>query len=196
MPFTTTTTTPASISVDELRSELASNPDTLLVDVRTPGEYQSGSIDGAVNLPLAQVDAHLRRIVHDAGGRMVLICQSGGRAAQAADMLAGAGLADVAVLDGGMNAWVSAGAPTRPADKSAKWALERQVRLVAGGIVASSIIASIWRPGLRFLAGGIGAGLAFAAVSDTCVMGRLLMKLPYNRGAASDVEKAIERLRG
>ncbi len=195
MTSSTMTGEPVSISVNELRSELAGNPDTLLVDVRTPGEYQSGAIDGAVNLPLAQVDAHLRRIVRDAGGRMVLICQSGGRAAQAADRLAGAGLTDVAVLDGGMNAWVAAGAPTRHADK-AKWSLERQVRLVAGGIVASSVIASVWLPRLRFLAGGVGAGLVYAAVSDTCAMGRLLMKLPYNRGASSDVEKAIERLRG
>lgn len=54
---------------------------------------------------------------------------------------------------------------------NSKWALERQVRLVAGGIVASSVLGSIWAPRLRFLAGGIGAGLVFAAVSNTCRSG-------------------------
>ena len=75
---------PRTIDVTALRAELATNPDTLLVDVRSPAEFQAASIDGAVNLPLDQVDAHLRRIVHNAGGRMVLVCQSGARAARAA----------------------------------------------------------------------------------------------------------------
>lgn len=189
------TAVPGTIDVTVLQAELSSNPDTLLVDVRTPGEFQSASIDGAVNLPLSQVDAHLRRIVRDAGGRMVLICQSGARAGQAATTLAGAGLSDVVVLDGGMNSWVAAGAPVRRAE-NAKWALERQVRLVAGGIVASSVTASVWFPKLRFLAGGVGAGLVFAAVTNSCAMGNMLMKLPYNQGATADVEKAMERLRG
>lgn len=191
----TTTATPGTIDVTTLQAELAANPDTLLVDVRTPGEFQVASIEGAVNLPLSQVDAHLRRIVRDAGGQMVLVCQSGARAAQAAGTLAGAGLSDVVVLDGGMNSWVSAGAPVRR-EENAKWALERQVRLVAGGIVASSIVGSVRFPKLRFLAGGVGAGLVFAAVSNTCAMGNMLMKLPYNRSVDADVESAIARLRG
>lgn len=184
-----------TVDVTSLQAELASNPDTLLVDVRTPGEYQTACIDGSVNLPLNQVDAHLRRIVRDAGGRMVLICQTGGRAQQAATTLAAAGLSDVVVLDGGMNSWVSAGAPVKRA-ANARWSLERQVRLVAGGIVASSILGSVWAPKLRFLAGGIGAGLTFAAVSNSCAMGNMLMKLPYNRSSDTDVEQAIARLRG
>lgn len=61
---------------------------------------------------------------------------------------------------------------------------------------ASSVLGSIWVPKLRFLAGGVGAGLTFAAISNTCAMGNMLMKLPYNRGSASDIEQAITRLRG
>lgn len=62
-----------------------------------------------------------------------------------------------------------------------RWALERQIRLVAGGIVLVSIVFSVWWPGARFVAGAIGLGLTVAAVTDTCLMGKLLMKLPYNR---------------
>lgn len=62
-----------------------------------------------------------------------------------------------------------------------RWALERQIRLVAGSIVLVSIIASVWWPPARFLAGAIGLGLTVAAITDTCLMGTLLMKLPYNR---------------
>ncbi len=189
-----TTTRTATVDPAALRAELATNPDTLLVDVRTPAEYQAAHIDGAINLPLDQVDAHLRRIVADAGGRMVLVCQAGGRAVTAAGMLTGAGMSDVAVLDGGMNAWVAAGAPVARAE-TRTWALERQVRLVAGSMIAASVAASVRFPRLRFLAGAIGAGLATAAVTDSCLLGTLLMKLPYNRRGEVDVEQAIARMR-
>ena len=53
------------IDTASARSLLAANPDVLVVDVRTPAEYDSAHIDGAINLPLDQVDAHLRRIVTD-----------------------------------------------------------------------------------------------------------------------------------
>ena len=186
---------PRTIKATALRAELATNPDTLLVDVRSPAEFQAAYIDGAVNLPLDQVDAHLRRIVHDAGGRMVLVCQSGARAAQAARALASAGLDDVTVLDGGINGWIAAGAPVRRTE-GATWALERQVRLVAGGLVAASVIGSVRMPWLRYLAGGVGAGLVVAALTDSCLLGRLLLKLPYNRRGDVDVERVMQRLRG
>jgi hypothetical protein len=47
------------------------------------------------------------------------------------------------------------------------------------------VLASIRFPRARFLAGGIGAGLAGAAVTDTCAMGAALSALPYNRGETS-----------
>jgi rhodanese-related sulfurtransferase len=182
-----------AISVAEAKELIESNPDALVVDVRTPAEFESVHIDGAINLPLDQVDAHLQRIVQDAGGRMILICQSGGRAAQAQEKLAGAGLSEVNVMAGGMGAWVAAGAPVIRG--SERWSLERQIRLVAGSIVLLAVIASIWLPAMAIVAGLMGAGLAFAAVTNTCAMGMLLSRLPYNRGADCDVDSAIARLR-
>ncbi len=172
---------------------VATNPDVLLVDVRTSGEYQTAHIPGSVNLTLDQVDAHLRRIVADAGGSLVLVCQSGARAGQAHERLTAAGLGDIAVLDGGMNAWVVAGGPVERAGK-ARWSLERQVRLVAGALVLVAVLASIAVPELRFVAGAVGAGLVLAALTDSCVMGMLLARLPYNRGPGADVEAAIARM--
>lgn len=182
------------IDAASARSLIASNPDVLVVDVRTPAEFESAHIDGAVNLPLDQVDAHLRHIVGAAGGRLLLVCQSGSRAERARSALAGAGLADVAVLDGGMNAWTAAGGAVhrgRP-----RWSLERQVRLVAGSIVFAAALASLWVPAAVLVAAFVGGGLAVAALTDTCAMGLLLARLPYNRGGRVDVEAAIARLRG
>jgi Inner membrane protein YgaP-like, transmembrane domain len=97
------------------------------------------------------------------------------------------------VLAGGMNSWAQAGAPVEHGEIK-KWALERQVRLVAGMIVFLSVIASIWYPPLKWLAFAVGFGLSFAAVTNTCAMGMLLAKLPYNRGPGCDIDEAIARL--
>jgi hypothetical protein len=102
-------------------------------------------------------------------------------------------LTDVAVLTGGMNAWMAADAPVERSGK-ARWALDRQVRLVAGGIVLAAVLASIWFPALRYIAGFIGAGLFFSAVTNFCLMAILLSRLPYNRGPAVDVDAAIARM--
>ncbi|WP_424533577.1 rhodanese-like domain-containing protein [Sphaerisporangium viridialbum] len=190
-------TVKTNVDVPSARALISANPDVLVVDVRTPGEFASAHIPGAINLPLDQVDRHLRRIVSDAGGTMLLICQSGGRATQAHTALTREGLADVVVLDGGMNAWTAAGAPTTSTTGGqARWGLERQVRLVAGSIVTVSVLVGIWWAPARLIAGFIGAGLTFAAVTNTCAMGMALAKLPYNRGPRFDIDAAITRLRG
>jgi rhodanese-related sulfurtransferase len=134
----------SSVDVASARHLIATDPDTLVVDVRTPAEFGAAHIREAVNLPLDQVDAHLRRIVDDAGGRMILVCQGGSRAERCRATLAAAGLSDVAVLAGGMNAWAAAGAPL--VHGVPRWSLERQVRLVAGLVVLLSVVAALaWR---------------------------------------------------
>ncbi|HEY9524196.1 MAG TPA: rhodanese-like domain-containing protein [Thermopolyspora sp.] len=188
-----TTDSPATkVDVTTARALIASNPDVLLVDVRTPTEFETAHIDGAINLPLDQVDVHLRQIVADAGGKLMLICQSGGRATQAQKKLCDAGLPDTVVLSGGLNAWIAAGGPVMRGRQ--KWSLERQVRLTAGGIVLASIVADLWLPGTRFVGAFIGGGLMFSAVSGTCGMGMLLSKLPYNRGRV-DIDAAMACIR-
>lgn len=182
-----------SIDAQTVRGLLETEPHTLLVDVRTPAEYESSHIPGAINLPLGRVDAHLERIVADAGGRLVLVCQSGARAGQCQNKLAAAGLNDTVVMSGGMNAWETQGAPTVRGRE--RWALERQVRLVAGGIVLGSVLASlVWPPAVA-LAGFVGAGLAFAAVTNTCAMGMALSRLPCNQPRNDvDIEDSLARI--
>jgi len=186
--------TSSSIDVAAVHALIAASPDVLLVDVRTPGEYESAHIAGSINLPLDQVDAQPERVVADVGGKMVLICQSGERAGQCQIKLAAAGLTDTVVMTGGMNAWTAVAAPV--VRGRARWGLERQVRLVAGGIVLVSVLASIAWPPARFIAGFIGAGLVFAALTNTCAMGMMLAKVPYNRPATpADIGRSLALLR-
>jgi hypothetical protein len=75
-----------------------------------------------------------------------------------------------------------------------RWDLERQVRLVAGSLVVSSVVGSVAVPRLKWLAAAVGAGLTYAAVTNTCAMATALSKLPWNRGATSDARAVLSQL--
>lgn len=184
---------PAVLNAAELRGLLASPTPPRVIDVRTPGEFEAVHIAGAYNVPLDLLREHRDEIRAHLDEHVVLVCQSGQRAAQAEDALRAAGLANVHILDGGMGAWQTKGfAVNRGA--SARWDLQRQVRFVAGTIVALSILASMVIPGMKWVAFVMGAGLSITAITNTCLMGMMLAKLPYNRGPACDAQSVVAQL--
>lgn len=65
----------------------------LLVDVRTPGEFASGTVKGAVNIPLDQVPANLNRFKDHKN--IVVFCRSGNRSGQAKSILERNGFTNV-----------------------------------------------------------------------------------------------------
>ena len=186
---TTPTVTPADLS-----GRLSAPQPPTVIDVRTPAEYETAHIPGSINIPLPLVQAHADQFAGDLDGPVVLVCQAGTRARTAYAALSAAGADQLAVLDGGVTGHTSSGQPVRRG--RSRWALERQVRLVAGSIVAGSILASLRFPRARFLAGSIGAGLATAAITDTCAMGAALARLPYNRGgrpvSLDDAQRSLQ----
>ena len=79
-----------------------------------------------------------------------------------------------------MQAWVAAGGDVIRAE-SGRWGMDRQVRLVAGSMALASVLVSTFVPGIKWIAGAVGGGLAFSAVTNTCAMAEVLGRLPYNR---------------
>jgi rhodanese-related sulfurtransferase len=176
-----------------LREQLASDVAPRVLDVRTPAEFETGHIPGSYNVPLDNLREHRGELRRHLDEDVVLVCRSGNRAEQAEKALAEVGLPGLRVLDGGMVAWQSAGAPVIEGRRT--WELERQVRLVAGGIVAASIVGSTVSSRLKWLAGAVGAGLVTAAVTDTCAMRMALSKMPWNRGTATcHLEQMVQTL--
>ena len=150
-----------------------------LVDVRTPAEYRAVHAVGAEPRPLEDFDAAAVAAAVPAGATAHLLCKSGGRARQAAQRLVAAGCA-CAVVEGGTDAWVAAGLPV--VRGRAVMSLERQVRIVAGSIVVVGVVLAFTvHPYWAALSGGIGAGLAIAGLTDTCMLGMLIARLPWNR---------------
>lgn len=185
-------TSPATVASAELQEMLKSGASVRLLDVRTPGEFENSHIAGAYNVPLDLLREHRVEIRQHLDEDVVLVCRSGQRAAQAEEALSEAGLSNVHILDGGMTAWEGSGYGVNRGAQ--RWELERQVRLVAGSIVLSSVLGSLAVPRLKWLAAGIGGGLTFAAVSNTCAMGMMLAKLPYNRGPVCDAQSIVAQL--
>ncbi|MEO3756919.1 rhodanese-like domain-containing protein [Mycobacterium sp. B14F4] len=187
-----TASVPAMIDSAELQSLMASETPPRVLDVRTPGEFETAHIPGAYNVPLDLLREHREEILAHLDQDVVLVCRSGQRAAQADEALRAAGLTNVHILDGGVTAWESKGFVMNRG--RGRWDLERQVRLVAGTIVALSVLISAVVPGVEWVAFAIGAGLVFAAVSNTCAMGMLLARLPFNRGATCDLGTIVGQL--
>jgi DMSO/TMAO reductase YedYZ molybdopterin-dependent catalytic subunit/glyoxylase-like metal-dependent hydrolase (beta-lactamase superfamily II) len=80
----------------------------LMVDVREPGEWQSGHAPGALLLPMGQLNARRAELTTDR--RLVVVCRSGGRSAAVTASLRAWGFEAVNVA-GGMSAWAASGLP-------------------------------------------------------------------------------------
>ncbi|MEV7774360.1 rhodanese-like domain-containing protein [Kitasatospora sp. NPDC086791] len=170
---------PTPLTVEQLRPRLGQ---LTLIDVRSPGEYAAGHIPGALNIPLDQLDRALPALRGAAErNRLAVVCAAGPRADDACRRLAAAGIPTL-TLTGGTNAWSGAGQPlARTAGARAVWAMDRQVRLLAGSLVVAGVLVGLVRPRARWLSAAVGAGLAHSALTNTCTMGSMLARLPYNR---------------
>lgn len=172
-----------TISPRELADLLAGGKACTLIDVRTPVEYQEVHAPAARNVPLSALapDA-VEGLRPGPGEPLYFICRSGGRGRQACEQLTAAGVGDVVNVEGGTQAWAESGLPVvrgKPA-----MSLERQVRVAAGLLaLVGSVLALTVHPWFAGLPAFIGAGLVFAGITDTCGMGLLLARMPWNQVA-------------
>ncbi|MBX3444865.1 MAG: rhodanese-like domain-containing protein [Planctomyces sp.] len=152
-----------------------------LIDVRTPMEFDEVHVSFARNVPLDQLDCgQLAGQARSDARPLYVICRSGSRGRQAAERLVAAGHPRVVNVEGGTLAWDQAGLPVVRGRQ--RMSLERQVRIAAGLLVMTGTLLGVFvHPAFLGLAGFVGAGLVFAGVTDTCGMGLLLARMPWNR---------------
>lgn len=160
-----------------------------LYDIREPAEYAREHIDGARLLPAGRLG---RELPDRTPGRLaVFMCQSGMRTTENATRILGCISGEVAMLDGGLEAWKRAGLPVIE-DRSAPLPLMRQVQIVAGSLVLLGVMLGfLLGPAWFGLAGFVGAGLVFAGLTGFCGMARLLAQLPWNRIDPPSAPRAV-----
>ena len=150
-----------------------------LLDVRSALEYSQIHIKDSVNVPIDMISSKINELSQSEQSYIVL-CRSGTRSPMAADMLIQSGLHGVRVMEGGMTRWQKEKLPVIKGEGGIS--LERQVRVIAGSMILFGIAMS-WFVHLAFIfvCVFVGSSLIYAGLSDNCMMGMLLMKLPYNK---------------
>ena len=153
-----------------------------LIDVRTPVEYREVHVEIARNVPLDQLDAGALMQARNGSANepLYVICRSGSRGQQACEKFLQAGFSNVVNIEGGTLACVDAGLPVVRGKKAVS--LERQVRIAAGALVLlGALLGLIVHPAFVGLSAFVGAGLVFAGITDTCGMGMILARMPWNQ---------------
>ena len=153
-----------------------------LLDVRTPVEFRELHATAARNVPLDRLDpvAVMQARNGSKDEPLYLICRSGSRGQQACEKFLAAGFSNVVNVEGGTLAWAECGLPVVRGKKAIS--LERQVRIAAGSLVLLGVLLGwLVHPVLFGLSAFVGAGLVFAGITDTCGMGMMLARMPWNQ---------------
>jgi rhodanese-related sulfurtransferase len=159
--------------------------DMCILDVRTAAEVQAAALPDCLHIPLHELtperlQAEIAKSGKN-GAQVYLLCQAGRRAEMAADQLKGNIKAELVVIEGGMNAVQQSQIPLKQAGRKVI-SLERQVRIAAGFLVFTGVVLGMLvSSSFYFLSGFVGAGLMFAGITDTCMMGTLIARMPWNR---------------
>jgi rhodanese-related sulfurtransferase len=170
-----------TISAQQL-ADICNSGQFELIDVRTPVEYRELHVAAARNVPLDRLDP--AALMQGRNGNkdqpLYLICRSGSRGRQACEKFLAAGFTNIINIEGGTLACVESGLPIIRGKKAIS--LERQVRIAAGLLVlVGAMLGWLVHPVFVGLSAFVGAGLVFAGITDTCGMGMLLARMPWNQ---------------
>ena len=150
-----------------------------LVDVREFAEFAGERVPDARLMPLGDLEKRHLELDHEKP--IYVMCRTGRRSLEAQKKLRALGFKNVINVVGGMEAWKKEELPVHK-DEKAPWAIERQVRFTAGLFMLTGIaLAVLVHPYLIAISAFVGAGLVFSAATDSCAMGMVLMKMPWNR---------------
>ena len=160
-----------------------------IIDVRTPLEFREVHVQTARNVPLDGLDPH--ELMNGRNGSaekpLYIICKSGSRGQKACSKIADCGYENVCNIEGGTDGCIAAGLPVVRGKKA--MSLERQVRIAAGAIVLAGSVAAMATGIVWFAAipAFMGAGLSFSGITDSCAMGLLIAKMPWNQVKTEEV---------
>ncbi|MCB1194974.1 rhodanese-like domain-containing protein [bacterium] len=168
-----------SCSVEELHGLIQNNTDAVILDVRENVEYGAEYISGTQHVPLSVLSDKINEV--DIKKSIYVLCASGARAQKAASQLLNKNAQSVYVVKGGISAWKENGYYVEKGG-SRVWAIDRQVRGIAGFLVLIGLVLSYAvHPYFIGLSAFVACGLVFSALTNTCGMALLLTKMPWNQ---------------
>ena len=109
-PAATAIAEPGVVSA-ETAAELAGRADVVVIDVRTPEEFDEGHLEGATRIGIADADFRDQLDGLDREANYLVYCRSDNRSGQAVEVMREMGFENVWDMDGGIGAWSDAGLP-------------------------------------------------------------------------------------
>ncbi len=97
------------ISVNETWDLIQNEPELVILDVRTPSEYEEAHIEGAINIPVEEIADRLDEL--GANDMFLVYCRSGNRSGTAVGIMEENGFSKIYHMHDGMNGWLSEGLP-------------------------------------------------------------------------------------
>jgi rhodanese-related sulfurtransferase len=174
---------PDRIQPARLAALLREGGRALLLDVRSPAEYDAQHVVGSTLQPLDTLNP-AEWASKNTGAPLYVLCQSGGRASRAAALLAKQGVA-CCVVEGGLEAWTAAGLPVERT-ASGVLPLMRQVQLVIGLVSGTGAALALWKhPLFALIPLFTSAGLVFAGATGYCGLALLMARMPWNQRRAA-----------
>lgn len=151
---------------------------TLLVDVRSPKEYNNGAIPGSINLPFGKYDPAQYEAYRNY--HICLVCESGNRAHLVRQRLEAEGFKHLSLLNQQMES-LSLKVQTQEG-----WSIDRQFRLALAIFLGVFLLGYIGQIQLLvILPVIIFGGLMFSAITDNCYLKEFLATLPWNKVRSS-----------
>lgn len=143
-------------------------------------EYDNIHLEKAENIPLDSIENSDIKEQFEQDKHIVFICKSGARSEKAMKLFQKAGFNNIDFVEGGTDQCHEEGMEV--VENKNIMSLERQVRIAAGLLVVIGVILAITvNEAFIALSAFVGAGLVFAGITNTCGMGLLLAKAPWNR---------------
>ena len=99
-----------NVDVGEARDLIAEKADLVILDVRTIPEFDSGHLEGAINIPVEELSQRLSEL--NQKDELLVYCKTGNRSTTAVRILRENGYDRIYHMDGGITAWNVAGFPT------------------------------------------------------------------------------------
>ncbi|MCB0734457.1 MAG: rhodanese-like domain-containing protein [Flavobacteriales bacterium] len=147
---------------------------TIIIDVRTPKEFESGSLPGAVNIPSNNFT--MTDYAPFKADQIALLCSSGNRASMVCEVLQENGFQHVSIMQHHME-YLSKHEQT-----TAKWSVDRQFRLVVGLLLATFLVGLTYgMTAFLILPTLICLGLILSVITNNCYLKIGIAALPWNR---------------
>jgi len=175
----------STISAADFIKLKENNSGIVVIDVRTAAEFNNEYFPGCLHFAVQQITPERFELFKSTHGihdkqPLFFLCGSGKRAAVAVEQLDKAIPNSLVIIEGGVTQLKGLGANLKKGAGNVI-SLERQVRIAAGTLVLTGVVAgALLSPVLYGVSAFVGAGLIFAGVTDTCGMGMLLARMPWN----------------